>query len=218
MCGRFNLRTNLTAITKNFGIDQPELKFEDRYNIAPTQDVMAVRQTDGDRELFQPRWGLIPSWAKDATIGNRMINARCETVAEKPSFRAAFKRRRCLIPASGFYEWKGAKSPKQPFHIHLADDSLFAFAGLWEVWKGPDGTVESTTIITTEPNELTAEVHNRMPVILHADDYATWLTDDDPDELRGLLIPYPADQMAMEPVGSYVSNARHEGPDCLNPA
>ena len=151
------------------------------------------------------------------SIGNRMINARCETVAEKPAFRAAFKRRRCIIPASGFYEWKGKKSPKQPVHIHMMTDSVFGFAGLWETWKGPDGPIESCTIITTEPNELTAEVHDRMPVILHSEDYLAWLASDDSEELRGLLIPYPADEMTMEPVSRYVSNARNDGPECLNP-
>ncbi|WP_166828796.1 SOS response-associated peptidase [Thalassoroseus pseudoceratinae] len=218
MCGRFNLRTNLTVIADTFGVKPRQMELPLRFNIAPTQDVLAIRQGDQERELFQPRWGLIPSWAKDPSIGNRMINARCETVAEKPSFRSAFKRRRCLIPATGFYEWKGKKSPKQPFHIHMQDDSVFGFAGLWETWKSPDGPTESCTIITTEPNSLTAEIHDRMPVILHEDDYTIWLTDDEPDELRGLLMPYPADEMVAEPVSRHVSNARNEGPECLNPA
>ena len=217
MCGRFNLRTNLSTVADVFDVAPRQVELPFRYNIAPTQTLVAIRQDEDERELFEPRWGLIPSWAKDMSIGNRMINARCETVAEKPAFRAAFKRRRCIIPASGFYEWKGKKSPKQPVHIHMMTDSVFGFAGLWETWKGPDGPIESCTIITTEPNELTAEVHDRMPVILHSEDYLAWLASDDSEELRGLLIPYPADEMTMEPVSRYVSNARNEGPECLNP-
>jgi putative SOS response-associated peptidase YedK len=221
MCGRYNLRANLADVAGAFDL-QHTFDFEPRYNIAPTQSVPAIRRTAGGREPVLLRWGLIPSWAKDASIGNSLINARAETVAEKPAFRSAFKRRRCLIPATGFYEWQatGGKH-KQPFHIRLKGEGVFAFAGLWERWDPPGGPpVESFAIITTEPNELCAGIHNRMPVILHPEDYDAWTATGEPrdtDELRGLLVPYPAGRMEAHPVSRFVSNARNEGPQCVTP-
>ncbi len=222
MCGRFTLRTPAHTLAKAFGV--PELpNLRPRYNVAPTQDVPAVRRAgDGAaRELAMRRWGLIPSWAREPGIGSRMINARAETVAEKPSFRSAFRRRRCLVPADGFYEWQ--KTPggaKQPFHIHLEDDAPFAIAGLWERWQPPDGeAIESCTLITTGANELLRPIHDRMPVILAPADYDAWL-DPEPapaEELKALLRPYPADEMTATAVGRQVNDARNDEPGCVEP-
>jgi len=195
-----------------------------RFNIAPSQPVAVVRLApglhDSRRELVQLRWGLIPSWAKDPAMGNRMINARAETVAEKPAFRAALRRRRCLIPADGFYEWQRTGGQKQPYFIHLRDDRPFAFAGLWEAWEGPDhAAVESCTILTTGPNELILPIHNRMPVILAPDAYQLWLDPalQQPGQLEDLLVPYPADEMTAQPVSTYVHSPAGEGPKCIQP-
>ncbi len=205
-----------------FGLDSaPELA--PRYNVAPTQPVGIVRYANniGRPEWTFALWGLIPSWSKDPGIGARLINARAETAPEKPSFRAAFKRRRCLIPADGFYEWKREGRARQPFHFTVAD-GLFAFAGLWETWTGPDGgEIDSCTILTTEANDLVATVHDRMPVILATEDYAEWLAtgqDATPRELtslRHLLRPFPAAQMAARPVGKYVNSPHNEGEACI---
>ena len=196
---------------------EPELT--PRYNIAPTQEVAAVRQGEQGRELSMLKWGLVPSWAKDPGIGARMINARAESVADKPSFRSAFKRRRCLILADGFYEWKktGART-KQPYYIFLRDRQPFAFAGLWEHWKGPDGgEMPSCTIITTGANELLSELHDRMPVILGEEEYDRWLDPkfDDAETLKSLLGPYAALDMTCYPVSTIVNNARNETPECV---
>ncbi len=177
MCGRFVLKITISAISQHFGTsERPNLR--PRYNVAPTQTVPIVRRKhEGEGcELALVRWGLIPSWAKDAKIGYKLINARAETVATAPSFRSAFKARRCLIPADGFYEWQKVGGGKQPTLIQRKEGDLFAFAGLWEWWKGgDDGPVESCAIITTEPNAVTAPIHNRMPVILDPADYDRWL-------------------------------------------
>jgi len=176
MCGRFNLRTNPAAFVAAFDAAPPagsgQLLL--RYNIAPTQTILAVRQTGSVREAVPLRWGLIPSWSKDAKIGARLINARADTAPDKPSFRSAFKRRRCLVPASGFYEWQGQAGAKQPYHIFPSRGGLMAFAGLWERWQPPGGdgdAVESCTILTTEANETLRDLHDRMPVILAPTDY-----------------------------------------------
>jgi putative SOS response-associated peptidase YedK len=166
------------------------------------------------------RWGLIPSWAKDASIGNKLANARAETVAEKPAFRSAFKRRRCLIPASGFYEWKPVAGRKQPYYIRPADDGLFAFAGLYEVWSSPEGLLHTCTVLTTDANALMREIHNRMPVIVAPEDYRRWL---DPGNTTGaglgkLLAPYPAEHMLAYPVSTRVNNARNEDPALIERA
>ena len=168
MCGRFALLTPGQELAAQFGVTLA-IAVAPRYNIAPTQPVLAVRLAhDGEtREATSLRWGLIPSWSKDVSIGSRLINARSETAAEKPSFRAAFKRRRCLIPASGFYEWQRRNGGKQPVYIHSTEGAAFGLAGLWETWQAPDGgAIESCTILTTTPNEMMAPIHNRMPVII----------------------------------------------------
>lgn len=183
-----------------------------RFNVAPTQDIPIVRQTEAGRELAIVRWGLIPAWSKDAKSGPLLINARSETAAEKPAFRSAFKSRRCLIPADGFYEWKKIGNKKQPYHFHLADAQLLAFAGLWERWK----EIESCTILTTAANELSGQFHDRMPVILSPNDYTEWL-DPQANEPGKLLTPFPASEMAAVAVNPIVNNARNEGPDCIEP-
>jgi putative SOS response-associated peptidase YedK len=214
MCGRFTLRTPLTDLSQQFLFDLGPAAVaaaeatlsRPRYNIAPTQEIAAVRlDTAGQRELSALHWGLVPSWAKDARRAASMINARGETVAEKPAFRAAFARRRCLILADGFYEWKKVGKAKQPYCFRLTRDQPFAFAGLWETWRGPTGTegpsLESCTIITTTANELCRELHERMPVILDPADYDRWL---EPaatkNDLLPLLAAYPVAEMKSEPV------------------
>ena len=187
MCGRFSQLHTWEEVRAWFDLIGPALNLPPRYNIAPTQDVTVIRAGDERRYASQMRWGLVPFWAKDLSIGAKMINARAETVAEKPSFRSAFKSRRCLIPADGFYEWVGPKGNKQPYRIVINDDELFAFAGLWESWDKEGETVESCTIITCQPNDVAKQVHNRMPVILAPDNYDAWLTGDDGELLRPYL-------------------------------
>ena len=193
-----------------------------RYNIAPSQPVAAVRAGEGGaRELTLLQWGLIPSWAKDPAIGSRMINARAETAAEKPSFRAAMKRRRCLIPASGFYEWARVGAAKQPFFIRMKEGRPFALAGLWEQWCGEDGSeLETCAILTTSPNEMTAKIHPRMPVIIAPGDYGRWMdpANEKPGTLKPLLRPYPAGEMEAHTVSRHVNNPRNDEPACIEPA
>jgi len=215
MCGRFSQTQGVDRVVETFDVVETLFGIEPRYNIAPTQTVGVVCLRDDDRVLAGMRWGLVPSWAKDVSIGNRMINARSETAAGKPAFRAAFRRRRCLVPADGFYEWQKVEGSrtKQPFHIRMADASLFGLAGLWEHWQSPDGSeVETFTVLTTEPNDLMRPIHDRMPVIIDRADYAEWLAGDD---VSHLLTPYPADAMEASPVGTYVNKPAHEGPRCL---
>ena len=224
MCGRFTLIDPSQSLAVQFNLPQvPDMK--PRYNITPTQPVAAVRLAAGRsaRELAILTWGLVPSWAKDPKIGARMINARSETVAEKPAFRAAFRRRRCLVVADGFYEWQksaGGKGSKQPYYIRLRDGRPFAFAGLWEHWEGADGSViESCTLLTTQPNDLIRPLHNRMPVILQPQDYDLWL--DRVVERADLLTPflraYPVDEMEAYPVSSLVNSPRNDDPRCIEP-
>ncbi len=214
MCGRFTLRTPVAQIAEFFQLIRDQFDWpEPRFNIAPTQSVLAIRRSDAGREPTRLRWGLIPSWAKDMKIGASLINARGETVAEKPAFRTAFRRRRCLIPADGFYEWKRDGSQKTPYLMTLQDESLFAFAGLWDRWKSPSGgTIESCSVITTTPNELMATLHDRMPVILSPANYHVWLDPsvEDAGALTSLLVPYPADEMRAEQVSTIINNARNE--------
>ena len=213
MCGRFSQLHTWEEVRAWFDLIGPALNLPPRYNIAPTQDVTVIRAGDERRYASQMRWGLVPFWAKDLSIGAKMINARAETVAEKPSFRSAFKSRRCLIPADGFYEWVGPKGNKQPYRIVINDDELFAFAGLWESWDKEGETVESCTIITCEPNEVAKQVHNRMPAILAPDNYDAWLGGDDGELLR----PYPPETMTAYKVSRVVSNARNDVPECVEP-
>ena len=223
MCGRFALITPLNTLADQFASELSEpltaLPTLPRYNIAPTQPVAAVRlaSNGGQRELTLFRWGLIPSWSKDIKIGSRMINARSETVAEKPSFRAAFKRRRCLVLTDGFYEWQKVNGSKQPVYIHMQDGNPFAFAGLWEIWQAPDNsTIESCTILTTTPNVLMAPIHNRMPVIVEPEDYEMWLDPgDSPTDGLHLLRPFSPDKMAAYPVSTFVNNPRNDAPQCI---
>jgi len=221
MCGRFTLTTNLGAVAARFGVSRflEEAGRVPRYNIAPTQLVIVVND-DGTRHLTQMRWGLIPSWAKDPAIGNRMINARAETVATKPAFRVALRKRRCLMPADGFYEWQPIGRRKQPVYITLKTREPFSFAGLWETWTSSNGEeILSCTIITTEANELLTPIHDRMPVILTRDAEAVWLDPaiQDPARLLPLLTPYRAEEMEVYPVNLRVNNPGNDGPECIEP-
>jgi putative SOS response-associated peptidase YedK len=221
MCGRFLLSTPARELALHFDVEVPELF--PRYNIAPTQPIGIVRLAEGQaqREWATVSWGLVPGWAGDADVGSRLINARAETAADKPSFRTAFRRRRCLVPADGFYEWKPAGRHKQPHLIRPRQGGSFAFAGLWECWHGPGGAcLETAAILTTTANEAVQPIHDRMPVLLRPQDYVAWL---DPlrqhaGELQSLLRPWLAEGTEIAPVGSWVSNPRHEGPRCLEPA
>jgi putative SOS response-associated peptidase YedK len=212
MCGRYTLATDLKKVADRFGAPMPGDEWATsvplRYNIAPTQSVIVVGD-DGKRYMKQMRWGLIPSWAKDPSVGNRMINARAETLAEKPAFRAALKKRRCLIPADGFFEWQKLGKVKQPVRIVLKSREPFGFAGLWEHWTSPEGEeVLSCTIITTEANDLLKSVHDRMPVILTPEAEAVWLDPKIQDPERLLLLPrqYPSDEMEFYPVSGDVNS------------
>jgi putative SOS response-associated peptidase YedK len=226
MCGRFTLRTPLTVLSQQFLFDLDaaigQLPQQPRYNIAPTQAIAAVRAAPGGgRALAALHWGLIPSWAKDCKIASSLINARGETVAEKPAFRSAFARRRCLILADGFFEWKKVGKRKQPYYYRLRDGRPFAFAGLWESWRGAAGAagppLESGTIITTTANELCRPLHDRMPVILEACDYDRWLNPGAAKEdLIPLLTPYPADAMQVDPVSQRVNSVRNDDAQCLD--
>ena len=220
MCGRYTLTTPVKRLAEEFGFDASSVDLPPNYNVAPTQEIAAVLKEDGQRRLEVLRWGLIPPWADDPQIGSRMINARAETVPEKPSFRRAFRERRCLIPADGFYEWKRENGGKQPFYIHMKNERPFAFAGLWESWNDNGGpAIRTCTILTTGPNSLVGGIHDRMPVILSADTYDVWL---DPaserDELTALLAPYPEDEMGAYPVSRFVNSPQNNDPRCVEPA
>jgi putative SOS response-associated peptidase YedK len=218
MCGRFTLRTPARDLVEIFELlREPELS--PRYNIAPTQRVAIVRQSGKDRELAVMRWGLVPSLSKDPKAGPPLINARAETVATKPSFRTAFKRRRCLIPADGFYEWQKTNSKtKIPHYIRMAKDRPFAFAALWECWHGTDGAaIESCTIVTTEANDLMRPLHDRMPVILPEENFRQWLDpkNEDVPELEGLLRPYAPAEMTVFQISTLVNSPRNDCPECI---
>jgi putative SOS response-associated peptidase YedK len=223
MCGRFTLTVSPEQLKEAFsGLTLSAQGPQPRFNIAPSQPVAAI-PNDGKFRLEHFTWGLVPFWAKDPKIGNRMINARSETAAEKPSFRAAFRYRRCLIPADGFYEWKktpGQKA-KTPMYIQMKDGQPFAFAGLWEDWNGPDGSnILSCTILTTQPNDLIKDIHNRMPVILPPQAYDLWLTPGEVErrQLQGLLSPYPSEEMKAHAVSRLVNNPANDEPACIVPA
>jgi len=227
MCGRFTTtNADPEKIKDTFDLKEPPSSdvLTPRYNIAPSQDIAVVAHDENnDNKLGLMRWGLIPSWAKDPKIGYKMINARGETVHEKPSFRAAFKKRRCLIVADGFYEWrKNPDGSKTPMYIRMEDGEPFGFAGLWERWENQhSGTlVTTTTIITTTANDLMRDIHERMPVIIPRDMYTTWLSRDmqDTDELRHLIAPYPADLMTAYPVSKKVNSPNNDSPDLIQRA
>ncbi|MFC1936234.1 SOS response-associated peptidase [Chloroflexota bacterium] len=222
MCGRFTLTVDANTIQQTFPwLTLPDSTLTPRYNIAPNQPI-AVVPNDGQNNLDFFIWGLIPSWAKDPKIGSRLINARSETLREKPSFRSAYKRRRCLVIADGFYEWvkqPGEKS-KIPHYIQMESKEPFAFAGLWEIWHAPDGSVLKTAnIITTEPNALIAKLHNRMPVILPKGAYQPWLDPEeaDPPSLQHWLKPYPVEEMMHFPVSRTINSPANDSPDCIQP-
>ena len=222
MCGRFTLTVNPADLQNTFSNFIFPTKFAPRFNIVPSQPVLAIPNEDSHTAEFF-LWGLIPMWAKDPSIGNRLINARGETVAEKPSFRGSFKYKRCLILTDGFYEWKTnpGKKTKTPYLIHMKDRNPFAFAGLWDIWESPDGSsVKTCTIITTRPNELMETLHNRMPVILHPRDYGKWLdtSPQTPENLLPLIKPYPADDMSAHPVSTLVNNPSNDSPELVIPA
>ncbi|MCH7555450.1 MAG: SOS response-associated peptidase [Proteobacteria bacterium] len=223
MCGRFTLRTPAADLAEIFAVDaRPNLAA--RYNIAPGQDILVVRAGSGEgaaREFAMPRWGLVPHWAKDPARAARMINARAESLAEKPSFRDAYRRRRCLVAADGFYEWRKAPDgTRQPYHIRLADGAPFAIAGLWESWSAPGAeTLETCALITTEANLTVEPIHHRMPVILPPAAYQCWLdARSSPDALDALLRPYAPDDLVALAVASRVNNARHDDAACLEAA
>ena len=227
MCGRFTLKTSSQALATLFDdLDFPELK--PRYNIAPTQMVLGIRSSatatlPAETEAVFFRWGLVPFWAKDLKIGASLINARAETVSSKPSFRNAFNKRRCLILADGFYEWKKGENAKIPQYITRVDEQPFCFAGLWESWTNhatqPHQSIETCTIITTTPNELMAKLHDRMPVILDKSVCAVWLDTSFQDHahLQSLLVPCPAERLKATTVSNLVNKPIHDSPECIAP-
>ena len=217
MCGRYRLSRRKQVVEEYFESPSDEEDWTPRYNIAPTQPVAAIRQAGQSRILSIMRWGLVPSWASDISIGARLINGRSETVLEKPAFRDSFRLRRCLVPADGFYEWKKAGKARHPFHFVMKDSSLFAFAGVWDRWRSPTGqVVESCSILTTAPNELLDGVHDRMPVILPQRHYQTWLTAPatEVQRLAELLVPFDASVMQRYPVSSLVNKPENDVPEC----
>ncbi len=222
MCGRFTLTINPADLQDAFSNYNFPVRFAPRFNIAPSQPILAI---PNDNKLAADffMWGLIPMWAKDPTIGSRLINARGETLAEKPSFRGSYRHKRCLILADGFYEWKsvGDKKTKTPYYIHMQDRQPFAMAGLWDSWESPDGSsLKTCTIITTTPNELMETIHDRMPVILHPRDYAKWLdaAPQTPENLQPLIKPFNADAMSAYPVSTLVNKPANDMPELVVPA
>lgn len=221
MCGRFTLTVDPSTVQLQFALESLPAGLTPRYNIAPTQPVLALTN-EGTHDAALLRWGLIPSWARDPAIGNRMINARAETLAEKQSFKHAFRRRRCVIFADGFYEWqKHPDGRKTPLFIHLEDGAPFAFAGLWETWRPADGEdwLRTCTIITTAPNDFMAPIHNRMPVILGQDALDDWLApgEVDPEALQPLLKPFDRGTLAAYEVSRAVNSPANESPDLVKP-
>ena len=226
MCGRFTNRFSWKELHERLDLVGTPLNLRPRYNVAPSQDVAVARAAPDGRTLAMLRWGLIPSWAKDPTIGHKLINARSETAAEKPSFRSAFRHRRCLIPADGFYEWQRRGKTRQPWLFGLRDGAPLVFAGLWERWTVPAGAavtgslaerspgdaVETCTILTTAANETVAPVHGRMPVILPPDSWDAWLMGGDVP-----LAPYPAGEMTAWPVSAHVNRPANDDPRCVEP-
>ena len=220
MCGRFTLTADQDSFEDRFSLTGFDLGWVPSFNIAPTQEVLTVTNDGSENRPELMRWGLVPSWAKDPKIGNRMINARSETLTEKPSFRTAFKRRRCLIPADGFYEWKREGKAKKPMLITANPGGLFAFAGLWETWKQPDGSwLLTCAIITTSANEFMKSIHDRMPVILPREFEASWLDPEEQDTamLSELLLPYDSDRMEGYEVSTLVNSPRNNFPEVIEP-
>ena len=220
MCGRYSLVASIAELEGRFGFDGTDAAYSPSYNIAPTQGVLTVVTENEEKRAARMRWGLIPSWAREASIGSRMINARAETVAEKPSFRTALRRRRCLVLADGFYEWRRTGADKRPMRVTMASGEPFAFAGLWDTWRDPqDGTVTSCTIITTGANDLLRSIHDRMPVILQREQEDLWLAQDvrEPDVLREVLTPYDPGAMMAYEVSTLVNSPANDGPELSVP-
>ncbi len=221
MCGRITQQLSSDEIARLFGAEDEANDLGGHFNVAPTQNVRVVLEEDHRRIVEELRWGLIPSWATDPSIGSRMINARAETVVEKPAFRTAFRRYRCIVPADSFYEWKRDGTVKVPFAIGRRDGAPLALAGLWSVWrpKGSEERVRSFTIITTEANSLLAPIHDRMPVILPEDAWSEWIDpkNEDVGALKSLLVPFPAEAMRAYPVSRAVNDVRHDGPELIEP-
>ncbi len=221
MCGRFTLALEHERLLLQYGFLEVDFTFRPRYNIAPTQESPVVAIDEGARVMRLMRWGLVPSWSKDETIGSKLINARGETVREKPSFRTSFRKRRCLVPATGYYEWKElpgslpTRKLKSPMYFSIRGGEPFAFAGLWDAWERFDGKrLVTFTIITTEPNAFAAEVHNRMPVILRKQDEELWLAGDD-EQAAGLLRPYPDNDLSVYEVAKVVNSPGNDTPECI---
>ncbi|MBK7542442.1 MAG: SOS response-associated peptidase [Candidatus Competibacteraceae bacterium] len=218
MCGRFIQAASGEVLTQQLGLMLPA-DYAPRYNVAPNQTVLAIRATENGRQPAWLRWGLIPAWAREPRLKYSTINARAETVAEKPAYRQAFRQRRCLIPADGFYEWRKVGDRKQPYCIGMADGAPFAFAGLWEHWARDDEAVDSCTILVTQANERISEIHDRMPVILDPLDYDAWLdpTGREAARVLPLLRSYPGERMRLWPVGSAVNRPANQGPALMEP-
>lgn len=225
MCGRYVVKSSPRRIREQFGIPEKAGSartegWRPRFNLAPQQEAPIIRWIAGRRCLDSLRWGLVPPWAEDPAIGNRLINARSESAPDKPAFRAAFQSRRCIVPADGFYEWEVCASGKQPFYIHRKDGALLAMAGLWECWNAPDGKpLESFTILTTAANAWMKQLHDRMPAILRDDETTRWLDPtSESDALRALLRPLGEGELTAHPVGKAVGNVRNDRPDLIAPA
>lgn len=219
MCGRYSLFTTQESLADRFGFDLfEEMEWIERYNIAPSQNVLAIVKSEIGNRAGMLRWGLIPSWAKDPKIGYKMINARAETVAEKPSFKKLLKRRRCLIPADGFYEWKKEGASKQPYRFQLKTKEPFAFAGLWDRWENDGEILHTCTIITTEANAVVSGIHDRMPVILTRDGEKIWLdrSIEDEHDVKSLLIPFPEEKMESYTISSLVNSPKNDSKEILN--
>ena len=218
MCGRYTLTKPFKAIVTHFKAKTSQLGFQERFNIAPAQTVPAIIQKENERRLCVLRWGLVPHWAKDESVGMKTINARAETISEKPSFRDSFRSKRCLIPADGFIEWARKTKDKTPKYINLKSNELFGMAGLWAEWNGNGQPIKTFSIITTEANDLIGKVHHRMPVILNPENYSDWLSPDaTSSELKSLLVPFSAEKMSVRSISKAVNSAKNDSPDCLNP-
>jgi len=219
MCGRFVLTANPEVVQQAFNLTTPPAQMQPRYNIAPTQPVMVITN-ENPKEVTYHKWGLIPSWAKDMSMASKMINARSESAAEKPAFRAAFRRRRCIIPTDGFYEWQEHGKEKTPMFVHRPNNELYGMAGLWEIWHDPDGgELRTCTVLTTEANAFMQQYHHRMPVIIHPEDYALWLS---PDEeplpvLQGLMKAYDVDGLQAYAVSKAVNKVSNDSPELMQP-
>lgn len=218
MCGRFSLIESVHELQQQFEFEL-SADLQPRFNIAPSQEVFSIISDGKKRRGGTLRWGLVPHWAKEAKIGYKMINARAEGIDEKPSFKEPFRKKRCLIIADGFYEWKKVDDRKQPYRFIMKDRKPFAFAGLWETWKKGDAPLHTCTIITTTPNAVTEDVHDRMPVILKREDYDRWLDPSNQavDKLKSLLVPYPAEEMELYPVSELVNSPKNDVADVLSP-